>query len=237
MCVYVHAWRGHHLYQPLLNIHSFSLNKQINHHYRRNTFLFLSICSVLPLPASWPGVWVAQGQEGALLPTRALQHRQHLSRGATSLGHPNEDRVGMATRNPRPPPLYTSTLFRLFLQQLATRRPWVVVPCNASQGVPHSFPRHRELPVGQQCPSRAGMTNHPGNLRIPGSAPRDVQCPPVHRSRSKTLAAPASSRATRLCFVVCVLRKSLTTLSKQSHWTKMQTTSRTGGLLKNAFHF
>lgn len=101
-------------------------------------------------------------RRGALLPTHALQHRQHLSRGTTSLGHPKEDRVGTVTRNPWPPPLRTSTLLRWLLQQLATGHPWVVVPCSASQGVPHSFPRHRELPLGQRCPSHVGMTNHPG---------------------------------------------------------------------------
>lgn len=63
LCKHVCMWWGHHLYQPVLNIHSFSLNKEINQHYRCNTFLFLSVCSVLPLPASQLGVWVARGQE------------------------------------------------------------------------------------------------------------------------------------------------------------------------------
>lgn len=94
---------------------------------------------------------------------------------------------------------------------------------------------HQELPLEHKCLSHMGITKHLDTF--PGSAPRDIQCLYEHQSRSKALAAPESSRATCLCFVFSVLRKSLTTLSKQSHWTKMQTTSRTGGLLKNAFHF
>lgn len=53
-------WQGQHLYLPLLlKIHSFSLTKQVNQHYRHNTFLFLSIAAHL-----LGGVCVAQGQEG-----------------------------------------------------------------------------------------------------------------------------------------------------------------------------
>lgn len=94
---------------------------------------------------------------------------------------------------------------------------------------------HQELPLEHQCSSHMGMTNHLDTFASLGE-PHMTSSACVCRSWSKTLAAPESSRATHLCFVVSVLRKHLTTLSKQSHWTKMQTTSRTGGLLKNAFH-
>lgn len=93
-------WQGQHLYQTLLNIHSFSLNKQINRHYRHNTFLFPSICSVLPLPTSWARVWVAQGRERGAVP--CSQPVPCSTAAPLTSGHPDEDREGLATHNPRP---------------------------------------------------------------------------------------------------------------------------------------
>lgn len=167
VCVCVHAWQGHHPYRPLLNIHSSSLNKQINQRYRCNAFLFLALCSVLPLPTSWPGLWVAQGQEaGEMLCSQPVPCTSRV--GPLPWGTRIRTEWGWRRTTHHPLPLHTSTLLRLLLQQLATGHPWVVVPCSASQGVPHSFLRHRELPVWQQCPCHAGMTNHLGTCAFLG---------------------------------------------------------------------
>lgn len=204
------------------------MNKQINQHHRHNKHICIPLC-LLGFAAAHVWGWGLGGTGAgrgstALLSACALQHCQHLSHQATSLGHAHEDSEDGNTQPTALPP-GPSTLLRLILLQVATGPPWVLALCNAIRNCPWN--------MFEPC----GANKSPGRFCIPENAPHDIQCLCVHQSRSKTLAAPESSRATCLCFVFSVLRKSLTTLSKQSHWTKMQTTSRTGGLLKNAFHF
>lgn len=88
---------------PLLNIHSFSLNKQINQCQRGNTFipLHLLVFSTACLLAQ--GLHGAGRKKGTLLPVHVLQHHQHLSHGATSLGNPNMDRADTQPTDPCSP--------------------------------------------------------------------------------------------------------------------------------------
>lgn len=153
-------WQGKHLYQPLLNIHSFALNKQINQHYRHNTFLLPSICSVLPLPTSGAGLWVAQGQEGGAVPCSQPVpcSMSHIS-GALPWGIPMRAERGWSHTAYSPPSL--------------CHHPVQVDPAaaghRASLGV-GPLQCHQELPLEHQCLSHVGITNHLdtfASLRVP----------------------------------------------------------------------
>lgn len=129
--------------------------------------LSVQFCLCLSLGAGFGGRRCRKGQ-GAPLPACAPQHHQHLWHGTTSLGHPNENRVGMATHNPRPPTLHHSALLRLLLQQLAMGVPGWWSPETA----PRLFftPSHpiRSCWWGSSAWDVWGDRS-PGQLHIPGS--------------------------------------------------------------------
>lgn len=162
LCKHVCMWWGHHLYQPVLNIHSFSLNKEINQHYRCNTFLFLSVCSVLPLPASQLGVWVARGQErGEVLCSQpmpcSIASTSHV--GPLPWGTPRRTEWGRwhATHGPLlsvPAPFWGG-----FYSSWPRG-----IPGWWSPAVPPRVSLTPSHAIGScpWCPSHVGMTNHPG---------------------------------------------------------------------------
>lgn len=145
-------WQGQHLYQPLLHIHSSSLNKQINQHHRHNTFLFLSICSVLLYPCLGLGFGWHRGRrkEQCLAPSLDASlapssqpvpcsiASQHLSHQATSLheGASAWGQCGDGNTQPTALPPGPTTLLTLMLLQLATGPPWVLPLCNAIRNCP-----------------------------------------------------------------------------------------------------
>jgi len=185
MCVYVHVWQGHPLYQPLLDIHSFSLNKQINQYYRCNTFLLLSVCSVLLLPASQPGVWVAQGQEGGkalrslpvpcdtasisgvgplpwCTPRRTEWGRWHATHAPSSPCHHPVEAAPAATD-------HGESTGGGPLQCLPGRPSLLLTQLGAAHGA--------------AVPEARGHDKSPGYLHNPGTC--DIRCPPMHRAGKK----------------------------------------------------
>lgn len=130
----VHMWRDHHIYQPLLNIPFPWRNRSINIiDARFFNVLTEQFCYCPPL-GSGSGCRRAGRKQGALHPTSTLQHSQHLLIPWDTL---MRTEWGKQHVNPRPPPLQTSTLLRLLLQQPATGCPWVLVPWMPPRGCSH----------------------------------------------------------------------------------------------------